>query len=471
MQKLYVPIIRYFRRRRNARFMRCMRPQADWRLLDVGGTPYFWSSTDCPSDITCINLEVPHSVIPPVPNVTCVEGDALHLPYPDGAFDIAFSNSVIEHVGDKADQQRFADEIRRVGRRYWVQTPNRWFPVEPHMVALFLHYLPRRWQQHLMRWASLRGWIEKPSQDEVDRFLADIRLLTKHELRQLFPDAVIHTERFLLLPKSYVAVRLSDGHEHSAHHSLDILGTRIAATNPESTLLRVRTWLRAERSTCRYVCVTGVHGVMESHRDPEIQSVHNEAAMCVPDGVPLTWVGRLRGHHTMSRVYGPHLMLQVLDVAAREGWTNYFYGGAEGVADDLSRRMQERFPGLKVLGTHCPPFRPLEQAERTAIIEEINGLAPDIVWVGLSTPKQELLMAGLSPDINARLMFGVGAAFDFHTDRLRQAPSWIQRIGMEWCFRLCMEPRRLLGRYLRNNPAFLWLILRDAVARHWRCAQ
>ncbi len=237
----------------------------------------------------------------------------------------------------------------------------------------------------------------------------------------------------------------------------NILGVPIAVVNTPMVIEQVATCI-ATSTTGNYLCATGVHGVMESVRDEAVRKAHNQAWACVPDGMPLTWVGRLRGYRHMNRVYGPDLMLGLLERAACAGWTHFFYGGAAGVAGDLAERMQKRFPGLRVAGTYCPPFRSLTSEERTDVLAQINKVAPDIVWIGLSTPKQEMLMADFSPDIRAKLMIGVGAAFDFHTGRLRQAPHWIQRIGMEWCFRLCMEPRRLTGRYLRNNPAFLWLL-------------
>jgi N-acetylglucosaminyldiphosphoundecaprenol N-acetyl-beta-D-mannosaminyltransferase len=241
-------------------------------------------------------------------------------------------------------------------------------------------------------------------------------------------------------------------------HRLNIVGTAIGVLNLDSAVDLLAGWLREER-TGRYVCVTGVHGVMEGLRDEGIRRIHNRAAVCVPDGMPLTWVGRLRGHRAMDRVYGPDLMLRLHALAARRGWANYYYGGSEGVAADLARRMAERFPGLRVAGASAPPFRPLTPAELDAAVAAICRARPDLLWIGLSTPKQEQLMATLSPRVNAKLMIGVGAAFNFHTGRVRQAPRWMQRAGLEWFFRLCMEPRRLTSRYVRNNPAFLLHVL------------
>jgi N-acetylglucosaminyldiphosphoundecaprenol N-acetyl-beta-D-mannosaminyltransferase len=240
--------------------------------------------------------------------------------------------------------------------------------------------------------------------------------------------------------------------------SVAVLGTNALAINLPDAVRLMESWISSS-GFGRYVCVTGVHGVMEGMRNPTIQKIHNEADAVVPDGMPLVWLGRKQGHHSMGRVYGPDLMFATLKRAADAGWTNYFYGGAPEVANELKKRMEIKFPGLKVIGTFCPPFRPLNESEESSILSEIERLQPDILWVGLSTPKQELLMARWKAmGIRAKVMVGVGAAFDFHTGRVCQAPRWMQRCGLEWFFRLCMEPRRLAPRYLRNNPLFLWNI-------------
>jgi N-acetylglucosaminyldiphosphoundecaprenol N-acetyl-beta-D-mannosaminyltransferase len=236
---------------------------------------------------------------------------------------------------------------------------------------------------------------------------------------------------------------------------VNVLGTGVSALNMDTAVEGISRWL-AEETTGRYLCVTGVHGVMESLRNPEIRRAHNQADACVPDGMPMTWVGRIRGHRTMNRVYGPDLMLRLLELSAEKGFTNYLYGGAEGVADELAQKMTRRFPGLEIVGTYCPPFRPLNAEEQAELESEVNRLRPDLMWIGLSTPKQEIFMSEFHDRLQSKLMLGVGAAFDFHTGRVRQAPRWMMRSGLEWFFRFCMEPRRLGPRYLRNNPTFLW---------------
>jgi N-acetylglucosaminyldiphosphoundecaprenol N-acetyl-beta-D-mannosaminyltransferase len=205
-----------------------------------------------------------------------------------------------------------------------------------------------------------------------------------------------------------------------------------------------------------YICVTGVHGVMEAQNDQQIRSILNNAFLCTPDGMPMVWMGRLQGHPNIDRVYGPDLMLDVCEASVARGLRQFFYGGTTGVAAELKRKLEDRFPGLQVVGTCEPPFRPLKPEEVEALRRQVDSCYPDIFWVGLSTPKQERFMAEYLPRMNVTLMVGVGAAFDFHTGRVKQAPHWMQRSGLEWFYRLCKEPRRLWRRYLRNNPRFLY---------------
>lgn len=207
-----------------------------------------------------------------------------------------------------------------------------------------------------------------------------------------------------------------------------------------------------------YLTVTGVHGVTEAQSDPGFRGILNRSFLCTPDGMPMVWMGKIAGHSEMGRVYGPDLMAELCDSGRAREWKHFFFGGAEGVAGELRDRMCRRFPGLRVVGCHTPPFRPLNAGERDALKRQVAAVKPDLFWVGLSTPKQERFMAEYLPELDVKIMAGVGAAFDFHSGRVRQAPRWIQRSGLEWFYRTCQEPRRLAGRYFRNNPLFLWRI-------------
>jgi N-acetylglucosaminyldiphosphoundecaprenol N-acetyl-beta-D-mannosaminyltransferase len=237
----------------------------------------------------------------------------------------------------------------------------------------------------------------------------------------------------------------------------NVLGVGVSAINPEVALARIARAL--ESKTKGYICVTGVHGVSEAQNDPSFRTILNHAFLNTPDGIPTVWVGRLQGFRTMDRVYGPDLMLSVCRFSVERGYTHFLYGGAEGVAAELQRQLETRFPGIKIVGTYTPPFRPLNAAESEDWIRRVAAVKPDIVWVGLSTPKQEKFMAEYWRKLDTTLMFGVGAAFDFHAGRVRQSPRWMQRSGLEWLFRLGCEPRRLWRRYLKNNPLFLLRLL------------
>ena len=232
----------------------------------------------------------------------------------------------------------------------------------------------------------------------------------------------------------------------------------MSAVDPEMALARISGWI--ERRERRYVCVRDVHGIALGLRDPELRRINNESGLTTPDGMPTVWCGRYAGAHWMRRVYGPDLMLAVLEVAARRGWTSYLYGGSPESLDALEARLLERFPGLRIVGTWSPPFRELTPDEEVEVVGRINDAAPDLVWVGLSTPKQERWMHRHRDALQAPVLLGVGAAFDFHAGTKRQAPRWMQRNGLEWFFRLCTEPRRLWRRYLVGNTAFVWSVLR-----------
>ena len=238
----------------------------------------------------------------------------------------------------------------------------------------------------------------------------------------------------------------------------DVLGVEVSALDMGGALAEITGWI--ERREPHYICVTGVHGVMEAQRDSELMRIHNASGMTTPDGMPLVWAGRWAGMRQVTRVYGPDLMLAVCALAEARGWTSYLYGGRDGVPDVLARRLVHRFPGLRIVGTCSPPFGPVTDEQDAATVAEINRAAPDIIWVGLSTPKQERWMAAHMGRVGSPVMLGVGAAFDIHAGLLPQAPRWLGRAGLEWLFRLAVEPRRLWRRYLSNNPRFILQVLK-----------
>ena len=252
---------------------------------------------------------------------------------------------------------------------------------------------------------------------------------------------------------------MTDGSSTNGQRTVDVLGVRVSVQGLDETAARIVGIAAARRSDDgpAYACATSVHGLIEASRDPEFRRILNTATIVTADGMPLVWFGRLSGHRSMKRVYGPTLMKLVCARAARAGVRHFFYGGAPGVADDLANAMAQEFPGLEVAGTYCPPFRQLSQMETEQVAEAINGSNADMVWVGLSTPKQERWIHAMRPKLRVKMLVSVGAAFDFHTGGVLQAPEWIQPMGLEWLFRLVQEPRRLWRRYAYNNPRFLWL--------------
>jgi N-acetylglucosaminyldiphosphoundecaprenol N-acetyl-beta-D-mannosaminyltransferase len=234
---------------------------------------------------------------------------------------------------------------------------------------------------------------------------------------------------------------------------VNVLGVGISVLNLPAALAEIADAVRNRRKG--YICVTGVHGVMEAQSDESFRAVLNKAFLCTPDGMPMVWAGKIAGFPEMKRVYGPDLLLEVCAWSRENPCRHFFFGGAPGVAEQLAGKLKARFPHLEIAGTFMPPFRRLNAAEETELREKVQTARPDIFWVGLSTPKQERFMAEYLPNLDTTLMIGVGAAFDFLSGRAKQAPRWMQRSGLEWFYRLCSEPRRLAGRYLKNNPLFL----------------
>src|SRR6266568_2531878 len=203
---------------------------------------------------------------------------------------------------------------------------------------------------------------------------------------------------------------------------VDILGVGVSAIDMPIALELIDQWI--SNGEHQYVCVTGVHGIMESQRDPRLRDVQNRSGLTTPDGMPLVWAGHAAGARPMERVYGPDLMLALCDLASVRGFSSFFYGGRPGVADRLAQRLQDLYPGLKVAGTYSPPFREPSAAEDEDIVRLINEARPDVVWVGLGTPKQELWMAAHAARLDASVLIGVGAAFDIHAGLSPQAPRW-----------------------------------------------
>jgi N-acetylglucosaminyldiphosphoundecaprenol N-acetyl-beta-D-mannosaminyltransferase len=239
----------------------------------------------------------------------------------------------------------------------------------------------------------------------------------------------------------------------------NVLGVGVSLINMRMALDTLGRWV-ANRDR-QYISVCTVHTVMECQRDENLRQIVNAAGMTTPDGMPLVWLSWLGGHRFVSRVYGPDLMLAEMAASQQSGHRHFFYGGREGVAQQLEDVMGRRFPGINVVGTLTPPVGSAQELCNPQTAASINAASPDVVWVGVSSPKQEFWMSCMRPLLDAPVLIGVGAAFDFHTGSQAQAPAWMQRSGLEWLFRLVHEPRRLWRRYLVDNPWFLYELARQ----------
>lgn len=233
-----------------------------------------------------------------------------------------------------------------------------------------------------------------------------------------------------------------------------VLGQRIDATSYADATERVLSW--AIRGESRYVCVTNVHVVMEGWGDPTFRKIVNGGDLITPDGVPLVWCLRALGVPSAVRVYGPDLTLHVCEAAAKQELPIALYGGTEQSLQDFAEVLQLRFSGIEIACSIAPPFRPLTSDEDAEYTREIQDSGARLLFVGIGCPKQEKWMSA-HKGLLSMPMLGVGAAFDFHSGSVRQAPSWVQDLGMEWLFRLIMEPRRLWRRYVWHNPRFVIL--------------
>jgi len=243
----------------------------------------------------------------------------------------------------------------------------------------------------------------------------------------------------------------------------DVLGLRVSAINLPGAVETIEGWI--DEGARQYVCICTVHGVMEGRRDPALQTALNRAGLRTPDGMPLVWLSRRAGHRDVGRVYGPDLMLELCARSAQMGHRHYFYGGMPGVADELASRLSTRFPGVRVAGVGTPPMLATGERDTDESIRRINASGADVVWVGMSTPKQDWWVANHREALDAPVLIAVGAAFDFHSGRVRQAPVWMQRRGLEWLFRLAQDPRRLWKRYVVYNSGFVIELIRERLRR------
>jgi len=243
--------------------------------------------------------------------------------------------------------------------------------------------------------------------------------------------------------------------------SFKILGVRVDALTRAKTLAVMDHWIQTNQKS--YVVLTGAHGIIEMQDDPLVRKINNDAGLVTPDGMPEVWLGKLNGHKEMEKVYAPDIMMDVYAVSPKRGYRHFLYGGKEGVADKLADVLRQKYPGIQVVGTYCPPFRTLTDQEVTDVQNQINESKANIVWCGLGCPKQERWMNQFRPLVDAQVLIGVGAGFDFLSGEKPLAPKWVQKSGFEWFYRMVSEPKRLVGRYGKIVPRFIWLNLLEKI--------
>ena len=259
---------------------------------------------------------------------------------------------------------------------------------------------------------------------------------------------------FVIRHRSCYDPRVND---HATDHAAaipraNVLGVGVSSINLAQAAAAIEEALRTRSKG--YICFAGVHPVMEAQADAELKRIYNRSFLTTPDGMPMVWLNRWQGARHVTRVYGPDLMLEIFQLSEARGWKHFFYGGSDGVAEAMRMEMVKRFPKLQVVGTFEPPFRTLTDAEEKQLAEQVRAAQPDLLWVGLGSPKQDRFMAAMLPKLDVTLMAGVGAAFNFFTGRVPQAPRWMQRSGLEWFYRCLHEPR-VRGRYFSTVPRFI----------------
>ena len=238
----------------------------------------------------------------------------------------------------------------------------------------------------------------------------------------------------------------------------EILKTNINVTNMSDTVKYIGEHLEDLRG--KYICVSNVHTTVMSYEDEEYRKIQNSAAMALPDGAPLSSYSRRKGYKQAQRVTGPDLMLELFAISKEKGYRHYFYGATEETLQSMRKVIERDYPGLEIAGMYAPPFRTLTPEEDEQVVARINASAPDFVWVGLGAPKQEQWMYQHMGQLQG-VLIGVGAGFDYLAGYIKRAPRWMQKLSLEWLYRLLQDPKRLWRRYFTSNVKFICLTRMD----------
>lgn len=244
---------------------------------------------------------------------------------------------------------------------------------------------------------------------------------------------------------------------------IDILGVNISVVDIPKACAYIEDCIARREKT--YICIAPVSTVVDCQKDAEYRRIINGAGMTTPDGVPLVWLGKLKGEETIERTYGPDLMQALCGLSQQCGYRHYFLGGTREKNNLLVEKLKIRFPELEIAGFYAPPLRSIGEIEEGPVLDQINVANPDVLWVGLGSPKQDYWMRNHRGKLDVPVMIGVGAAFDFIAGTKPQAPVWMRKSGLEWLFRLCCEPRRLWKRYLFGNTQFIYFLIKDMMKK------
>jgi len=453
------------------------------RVLDLGcGNGCYTEELARRAEFVCgIDVHMPHlqAFQQAIPRV---QGRGEQLPFASDSFDAVTVIEVLEHTECDTTVLTECFRVLKPGGLLVLYVPNKLYPFESHPCHIgglrigpnipLVSWLPEFLHKRLCHariytrrglFAMARGigfqirksgFIFPPLDSFPLPFKDPYRRITSRLEDSPLGNFGVSIYAILAKPALSAKVALQEPTDRRFEtQTYDVLGVRTHAIQLGQVVDRMQGWIR-ERDGCHSIAATGMHGVVEAQHDPEFKQILNATDLIVPDGMPLVWLGRRQGHALRKRVYGPDLLLAFCEQGAGRGYRHFLYGGAPGVAERLAESLKTRFPELNVIGTYSPPFRPLTAAEDEEIVALIDRAAPDVLWVGLGTPKQERWMHA-HKGLRVPVLVGVGAAFDMLSGRKRQAPRWMREHGLEWFFRLMQEPHRLWRRYLVYGAQFI----------------
>ena len=453
------------------------------RVLDLGcgNGCYTIELARRAASVCGVDIQMPHlrSFRQPIPRV---QAAGENLPFRSDSFDAVTMIEVLEHTRCDHEVLRECFRILKPGGQLLLFVPNKLYPLESHPCHIgsisigrnipLISWLPEALRKRLChaRIYSRRKLLSLTQSAGFQAHKTEYIFPPLDSLRLPFKEFYRRTAKklektpvarfgvsiysVLQKPSLETAVQTTPCDLVSETASFDVLGVRVHAVQSQDVVTQMEKWIR-DQDRCHTVAATSMHGIVEAQHDPSFKKILNSTDAVVPDGMPLVWLGRRKGHQLPRRVYGPDLMLEFCEKTAERGYRHFFYGGESGVPQRLAESLKRRFPTIEVCGTFSPRFGPLDSEEDKEILTRIYRAAPDVLWVGLGTPKQERWMYVHRDKLRVPVLVSVGAAFDLLSGRRSQAPRWMREHGLEWLFRLLQEPRRLWRRYLIYGTQFV----------------